>query len=191
MLPGYERSWNGYHVLALGVERWIDDLDPAAWAHRVRQAGGLVAFAHPGRYHYRIPKGLLAVCDAVEVWNSKGTYDGSIGPDPRAYRLLGAERLPLCGQDLHGARHLSRVAIELPDGVRDRRAIFDAIRRGDYRMTNGRVGYGRELTPMARRSLRAFHLARRPVMDLVVHLQVRRHRADARRRHGHEEKRPP
>src|SRR6266851_4310656 len=76
--PGYERSWSGYHVLALGVDRWVDDGDIGAWATQVRDAGGITVLAHPSRYRHRVPDGVLAACDAVEVWNSK-FGDASVG----------------------------------------------------------------------------------------------------------------
>ncbi|HVR28439.1 MAG TPA: hypothetical protein VMS86_02800 [Thermoanaerobaculia bacterium] len=182
LVPGYERSFSGYHVLALGVERWIEDPEPQLWADRVREAGGLVAIAHPGRYTHCIPAPLLDACDAVEVWNSKPPYDGPTGPDPRAYRLLGAVRLPLCGQDLHGVRHLSPVGVELPDGCTGAREIVAAIRRGDYRMTNGRRSFGRELTPAARWTLTGFHGARRRLVDLAIGVRTGVRRATAAQR---------
>jgi hypothetical protein len=191
LVPGYERSWSGYHVLALGVDRWIDDPDPAVWADQVRAAGGLVAIAHPGRYGHRIPEALLSVCDAVEVWNSKPPYDGTFGPDPRGYALLGTRRLPLCGQDLHGVRHLTSVGVELPDAVSGGRAIVEAIRRGSYRMTNGKVRYGRDLSPAAARSLGAFHGARRRLVDFAIHARVGWRRAAPPRRLGAPEAKQP
>jgi hypothetical protein len=182
VVPGYERSFDGFHLLALGVDRWIDDADPRAWADRVREAGGLVAIAHPGRYHHRIPDALLEACDAVEVWNSKPPYDGPTGPDPRAYDLLGPSRLPLCGQDLHGTRHLCSVAVELPGACGSGREIVAALRRGHYRMTNGRARFGRELTPSSRRALTAFHRLRRGLVDLVFRGRIGLRRAAAARR---------
>lgn len=182
LVPGYERSWSGYHLLALGVDRWLDDPDPRVWADQVRAAGGLVAIAHPGRYRHRIPETLLEVCDAVEVWNSKPPYDGSFGPDPRGYRLLGRRRLPICGQDLHGVRHLSSVGVELAVAAAGSRDILAALRRGDYRMTNGKVRYGLELSPAAERSLGAFHRARRRLVDLAIHARTGWRRAAAPRR---------
>jgi hypothetical protein len=182
LVPGYERSWNGYHVLALAVDRLFDDPDPRVWADRVRAAGGLVAMAHPGRYQHRIPDAVLDLCDAVEVWNSKPPYDGSVGPDPRGYALLGNTRLPLCGQDLHGVRHLSPVAVEITNGVVTREAIVESVRAGRYRMTNGRMSYaGRTLSPVAARSLLAFHRARRVAVDLAIRARVGWLRAGARR----------
>jgi hypothetical protein len=182
LVPGYERSWRGYHVLALAVDRWIDDADPRVWADRVRAAGGLVAIAHPGRYEHQIPEHLLDICDAVEVWNSKPPHDGTMGPHPRAYDLLGAGRVPICGQDLHGTRHLCSVAMELPDGCGSGSAIVGAIRRGEYRMTNGRARYGRELSPAARRGLGVFHGGRRFALDLGMRARVGARRAAAARR---------
>jgi hypothetical protein len=173
LVPGYERSWNGYHVLALAVDRLFDDADPKVWADHVRDAGGLVVMAHPGRYQHKIPDSILAICDAIEVWNSKPPYDGAVGPDPRGYALLGERRLPLCGQDLHGVRHLSSVAIETPVAVAAGHTIVGAIRRGDYRMTNGKVGFsGRTLQPATARTLGAFHRGRRVLVDLAIRARV-------------------
>jgi hypothetical protein len=196
MVPGYERSWNGYHVLALATDRLFADADPRAWAERVRGAGGLVVMAHPGRYQHRIPESILELCDAVEVWNSKPPYDGSVGPDPRAYGLLGERRVPLCGQDLHGVRHLSGVAIEIagtpvPSADACGRAVVDAIRRGDYRMSNGKVRYqGRELSASAARALGTFHRARRVLVDVAIGARVGWRRAAARRLTAAEVRRP-
>lgn len=181
LVPGYERSFRGYHVLALGVERWIEDPDPRVWADRVREAHGLVAIAHPGRYRHQIPQPLLDAADAVEVWNSKPPYDGATAPDPRSYRLLGARRLPLCGQDLHGVRHLSSVGVEIPGPRTGAREIVAALLRGDYRMTNGRASFGRELSPGARRALFAFHGVRRRVIDLAIQTRAGVRRAAALR----------
>jgi len=182
LVPGYERSFGGYHVLALGVDRWIDDPEPRVWADRVRAAGGLVAIAHPGRYRHQIPEPLLAACDAVEVWNSKPPYDGSMGPDPRGYRLLGTTRIPICGQDLHGTRHLSAVGMEVADACGTPAEIVAAIRRGEYQMTNGRVRYARELSPSSRRTLTVVHRARRRLVDLAIDLRTAARRAAAARR---------
>ena len=188
LVPGYERSWNGYHVLALATERLFDDPDPETWADRVRSAGGLVVMAHPGRYQHRIPASILDVCDAIEVWNSKPPYDGSVGPDPRGYGLLGERRVPLCGQDLHGVRHLSSVAIEIPDStvrgaLPDGRTIVEAVRRGNYRMTNGKVSYqGRALSAPATSVLGTFHRGRRILVDTAISARVGWRRAAAARR---------
>src|SRR5262245_22928756 len=42
MVPGYERSFRGYHILALGIDKWFDDLQISRWAAQVYDAGGVV-----------------------------------------------------------------------------------------------------------------------------------------------------
>lgn len=168
MVPGYERSWRGYHVLAFGVEEWLDDPDLERWSRKIRDAGGITAIAHPGRYRHQIPDDVLAACDAVEVWNSKFGYDGSIGPNPRAYHLLGGARKALCGQDLHGVRHASSVALDIAGTLAPRETILDTLRQGRFRMSNGFFAFDGDLTVSARASLALAHAGRSLVRDAAI-----------------------
>ena len=54
----------------------------------------MLALAHPGKYHWRVPGALVAGVDAIEIWNSKWIYDGAAGPHPRSIQLAvrGASR---------------------------------------------------------------------------------------------------
>lgn len=171
MVPGYERSFRGYHILALGVDRWIDDAQIANWAANVRSAGGIVALAHPSRYRHRIPPDILAACDAVEVWNSKFVYDGEFAPNPQAYLLLEGRRFPLCSQDLHGVRHASGVGVELPKMCGTGAEILDCLKTGEYRMTNGVLNFDRSLPGFAVPLLAAFHQARRQTVKAAIGLR--------------------
>lgn len=182
MVPGYERSFRGYHVLALGVEEWIDDSDIKAWAARVRTAGGITAIAHPCRYNHDIPADIISSCDAVEVWNSKFGYDGELGPNPKAYRLLEGRRFPLCSQDLHGVRHASPVGIQIDQPCGTGSEILDCLRRGEYRMTNGMLSFGPQLTSMAGVLLDAFHRSRTKAVKLAI--STRRHLRRIEKRTG-------
>jgi hypothetical protein len=180
MVPGYERSFRGFHILALGIDRWFDTRDISHWADSVRQAGGLVAAAHPSRYNHDIPADILNSCDAVEVWNSKFGYDGEFAPNPRAYQLLGQKRLPLCSQDLHGVRHASGVGIEIDKICRTGAEILEHIRRGEYRMTNGVLNFKKSLPTLAVPMLAAFHQARRKTVKMAI--EFRRQLKSAKRR---------
>jgi PHP domain len=173
MVPGYERSFRGFHILALGVDQWFDDRPFPAWAGRIRSAGGLVAVAHPSRYNHDIPSDILNCCDAVEVWNSKFAYDGELGPNPRAYLLLGESRHPLCSQDLHGVRHASGVGIEVSANCRTADDILACIRRSEYRMTNGLFSFSTSLPGLAVPLLAVFHQARTKTVRAAI--GVRRH----------------
>jgi hypothetical protein len=180
MVPGYERSFRGYHVLALGIEDWFNDSDIKAWANRVRAAGGTTAIAHPCRYNHDIPADILDACDGVEVWNSKFGYDGELGPNPKAYRLLEGRRYPLCSQDLHGVRHASPVGIQLDKYCSTGLEILDCLRNGEYRMTNGVLSFGTELTILASSLLGAFHRSRTRAVKLAIATRRRLRRIEKR-----------
>jgi len=171
--PGYERSWDGYHILALGVRAWFDDPDLAAWARRVRASGGITVLAHPSRYGHRIPERILAACDAVEVWNSKFAYDGRAAPNPAAYRLLGTRRYPLCGQDLHGTRHASSVALHLPRSCATTREILDCLARGEYTMGNRLWRLSKSLPASLELFFGVFHSARRVAVNTAIRARRR------------------
>jgi len=171
MIPGYERSFRGYHVLALGVDRWISDKNIQTWSDKVRIAGGITAIAHPSRYNHVIPSDILEACDAVEVWNSKFFYDGEVGPNPRAYPLLGAHRYPLCSQDLHGTRHGSPVGVRLPRMCTTGSDVIACLKEGDYQMTNGFLTYERDLSRVSTGLLDVFHRSRRHAVKSAVELR--------------------
>jgi hypothetical protein len=171
MIPGYERSWNGYHVLALGVAEWYDDPDIATWAQRIRAHGGLTVLAHPVRYGFNIPAYILEACDAVEVWNSKFAYDGSFGPNPRAFELLGSNRFPLCGQDLHGTRHLSSVSVILYERCTSIRNVIHSLRSGKFRMANSVFRFGSALPPVVPSVLTLMHSVRARGVRAAIHLR--------------------
>jgi hypothetical protein len=171
MVPGYERSFRGYHVLALGVDYWFDDRDILSWCDKVRGAGGITAVAHPVRYNHVIPADILEAVDAVEVWNSKFVYDGELGPNPQSYRLLGNHRYPLCSQDLHAARHASPVGVRLATNCANAAGIISCLQRGQYRMTNGIVSYGSDLSQTSYQLLNAFHLTRRKAVKSAIRLR--------------------
>jgi hypothetical protein len=180
MVPGYERSFSGYHVLALGVEEWINNSNIKPWANQVRRAGGITAIAHPCRYHHNIPADILESCDAVEVWNSKFGYDGTLGPNPRAYRLLGNGRYPLCSQDLHGVRHASPVGIQIDKVCTTKSDILNCLGRGEYRMTNGLLSFGPELNAASALLLGAFHSSRRRAVQIAIAARRRLRRTEKR-----------
>ena len=171
MVPGYERSFRGYHVLALGIDKWIDDRNVQCWADAVRSAGGIVVAAHPSRYNHAIPSDILEACDGVEVWNSKFFYDGEVGPNPRSFPLLGKSRQPFCSQDLHGVRHASPVGMLFQRQLSTGREIITAVRGGEYRMTNGVLTFDTGLAGRSQTLLRTFHTARRRAVSGAVELR--------------------
>jgi len=158
LVPGYEKDWAGFHLCAFGVYRWIEDDAVEGWSLKVREAGGIVCLAHPGRYRHKVPESVLSVCDAVEIWNSKRPYDGFLGPHPDAYALLG-DRLPLVGQDLHRTRDATTLGIIMHD-LGSGSEIISAIKQRRYSSTS-RVFSFRAPTAAVRGILRLLHPLRR------------------------------
>ena len=135
LVPGVERTWDGYHVCGLGVSDWVDAPDLESWADRIRAAGGLVSMAHPARYRHRVPARVLEVSDAVEIWNAKRPYDGMVGPHPRAFDLLGAARIGLAAQDVHRWSDFNSVGVVVRD-VGSTEDVVAAIRTGSLHLSS-------------------------------------------------------
>jgi hypothetical protein len=107
LLPGIEFNQDGFHVLCYGLKQWPHRPSSVTeLAAAVHVQGCWLCLAHPGKYQWQYPDGLLACIDAVEVWNSKWIYDGALGPHPSSLKLA-QEKSLLVGQDVHKAKHLS------------------------------------------------------------------------------------
>jgi succinoglycan biosynthesis protein ExoA len=107
VIPGIEFNQDGFHVLCYGLRhlpRRPSSL--AELAASVHRQGCVLALAHPGKYHWRVPAAVVAGVDAVEIWNSKWIYDGAAGPHPRTIELAAGKQL-IAGQDVHKPKHLS------------------------------------------------------------------------------------
>lgn len=168
MIPGYEKSWDGFHIMALGLNEWVDEDDPKVWAEKVRDKGALVVLAHPSKYNFSIPDDLLNICGFVEIWNSKCVHEGIAGPDPRAVRILGKNRLPLCGQDIHAIKHFSNVGLVLTQDSGKSDDIINAIKSSNYKMTNGFLTYSVNLSLFAYAFLFVFHFIRRYLIKIAL-----------------------
>lgn len=147
MVPGYERSWSGFHLCAFGIDSWIGGNDLQTWTDEVRAHGGIVCLAHPARYEFSAPDEILAACDAIEVWNSKRPYDGGLVPNPAAWRLLGSRRLAFAGQDFHRRLDLTSVGMELADTSQPDE-LMSELRKGRFTIRSRWLRLGR--TPPTR-----------------------------------------
>lgn len=171
MIPGCEKSWDGFHILALGLYQWVDEDDPGVWADKVKGQGALVVLAHPSKYNFSIPDELLDICDFVETWNSKAVHEGILGPDPRAARLLQKKRLPLCGQDIHAMKHFSNVGLLLNQDGGQFDNLINEIKASHYKMTNGFLTYPVNLSLPTNSFLFVFHFIRRYLIKSVLCLR--------------------
>lgn len=74
------------HLLALGLDRWIEPQTPGEFIVLARDAARFTVVAHPVLDDYRIPDEVRAGIDAIEVWNAN--YNTRYLPDPRAIQIL-------------------------------------------------------------------------------------------------------
>ena len=171
MIPGYEKDWDGFHIMAFGLYEWIDEEDPEVWADKVRDKGALVVLAHPSKYNFSIPDELLNICDFVEIWNSKCVHEGIVGPDPRSCRLLKKKRLPLCGQDIHAVKHFSNVGLLLTQDGGGFEDIINQIKSSNYKMTNGFLTYSTNRSIFTYSFLYIYHFIRRYLIKMAIYLR--------------------
>lgn len=172
LMPGLEFNQDGYHLVCYGLRRWVPrPCGVAALAAAVHEQGCILGLAHPGRYRWTHPSSILDAVDAVEVWNSRVSCDGEVGPHPRTLALVRG-RTMLVGQDVHERRHASSLYAVTDDGD-----VLGALRAGTFRVEHhGRTcrldalerwywrGVVQRLrTPAMRAMLRALRVARRCV----------------------------
>lgn len=159
LIPGYERKWQGYEVCVYGIYEWINDKDIVAWAKKVQSKGGIICLSHPGRYSNNIPNEILDVCDAVEVWNSKWPYDGIVGPDPGAFKLLGASRYALAGQDVHKKRDVSSLAVVIKSFTSPLE-VLETIKNKEFVISSAFFTLNKRPSKNLLRILKFFHIIR-------------------------------
>ena len=152
LIPGIEFSQEGVHLLCYGLQRFPPRPSAlGALAAAVREQGCSLCLAHPGKYRWRYPDGLVGRVDAVEIWNSKWIYDGALGPHPSTI-ALGHGKLWLPGQDVHKPAHLSELLLE----TMSENVLLD-LREGRYRIRYG----ARVWTPQQLRARRVAPMAQR------------------------------
>lgn len=188
LIPGLEFRFphhRGLHLLACGLEQFVQPPTLEAFAKEVADAAQLVILAHPILTAYRVP-GVVGNCiDAIEVWNA--SYNTRYLPDPRAISLLRAVRrerpavVAVAGLDQHDASNDRQTRVVLND-ERDLADPLVAIREG--RFTNS--GQTMSFPADADLSAPAFGalVAARTVFDRIERTQERLTRAWRRRQTG-------
>ncbi len=185
IIPGLEFRFarhRGLHLLACGLDQWLQPPTLEAFAENVADAAHLTILAHPVLTAYRIPPVVYDCIDAVEVWNA--SYNTRYLPDPRAISLLRAVRrqrpavVAVAGLDQHDASNDRRTRVVLDD-ERDLADPLVAIRDG--RFTNS--GQTMSFRPDADLSAPVFGalIAARAVFDRIERTQDRLTRAWRRR----------
>lgn len=112
LIPGYEKSWEGYHICGYNIASWVNSQNFQQWCQMVRDQGGFIVSVHPTKYDFNIPDHLLNYCDGLEIWNSKWPYDGNVYPSPRSLDMK-FDGIKLCGQDVHKKSDFNELGVVL------------------------------------------------------------------------------
>lgn len=149
VVPGLEFELEGRHVIALGPEKLLRELEPAVVVNEPRKAraqGGVTIWAHPAvTFAWTLSKPLLLDYDGWEVWNRRA--EGALP----SLLLLGmlrkamAEGRPLkalAGTDFHDGQRIPEPFVVV-DGPPQLTAtmLLEALRSGSYEI-RGSTRYG-------------------------------------------------
>ena len=148
IIPGLELSFdhNFVHLLAFGVTEYIDSFAEGctfrSLVDAVHRAGGVAVLAHPSHKHawLRVSRDDLAAVDGIEIWNVKN--GNRFFPNPDDVALLTRLRarsgqFAYAGLDWHHLNRFTRLVLQVDAPALTRQAIFDALRRGAYRISSG------------------------------------------------------
>jgi hypothetical protein len=188
LIAGLEFRFTGFpgvHLLAFGLERWMEPGAPQEFFDLAAGNARLTGAAHPVAYGYALPGEVAARVDAIEVWNTQ--YNTRYLPDPRAIELLQRVRrtrpgvVGFAGLDQHNAANDrgARVVLAGPDAD-----PLAAVRGGRFRSRGVMLGFRPDVGwgPIRLGLLRAA----RAGLDAVSAWQD--HRAMERRRAFHHHK---
>jgi hypothetical protein len=145
IIPGLEFRFAGFpgvHLLALGLERWMEPATPGEFFDLAAGNARFTGAAHPVAYDYALPDEVATRVDAIEVWNTQ--YNTRYLPDPRAIELLQRVRrtrpevVGFAGLDQHNAANDrgARVVLTGPD-----RDPLQALRAGRFRSRGRLLGF--------------------------------------------------
>jgi hypothetical protein len=160
LIPGYEKSWEGYHICAYNLNEWTNSSNFSQWCELVHQQGGIVVSVHPGKYKFDIPQKFLKECDGVEIWNSKWPYDGKFYPNPKAVDLV-SHHFMLAGQDVHKKGDFNDLAvyIDAPDSISSTEVI-EAVKLGKHKIKGKYLNFSKSPSKRFKYIFQAYQKAR-------------------------------
>jgi len=150
VIPGLEFICGGVHILGLGIREILHASSPKALIDKIHEHNGVAVLAHMS-YYEKIPWESLSGLDGVEIWNAR--YDSRFAPKIRCFRTLKKLKkfnrglAGYCGLDLHSHYELGKLSIifDVKDGKISSKTILDALKKGEFEITNGLITLSQEL----------------------------------------------
>lgn len=145
-IPGFEVPFEQAHILMIGQRTFSGNYAPTLPAlQEWTRDTPFVVLAHPVRNRFLVSEGLLALIDALEVWNQQ--YEGKRVPRPRSLALFETlqQKKPTLvatgGVDLHRVSHFGAPFITLNIPSLTEEAILEKLKIGGYRVHSERASF--------------------------------------------------
>lgn len=145
IIPGFEVQYGEAHILAIGVDRFIEvKFSEDAIFQYAKEA--LAVLAHPHRNKFKISKTLENIIHGIEIWNSQ--YDGKYAPRPKSMNLLKGIRrqnknfFAYAGLDFHRFSHFGGPALILEVDSLNQKQVLESLRQGKFVIQRGGIKIG-------------------------------------------------
>jgi len=128
-IPAEEVSSKGGHIVALGIDRYIEKGLPIKdTIDRIHEAGGIAIVAHPYRMWNGIgPKNIVPEFDGIEAMNAR-----SNPRDNRRSNILARDfgKIITAGSDAHIPRKIGEGVTIIPDDCETGQDVIQALKDG-------------------------------------------------------------
>ena len=136
-IPGLEFNCaEGLHVLGIGIDKFIDEEDPAEIIKEIHAKGGLAILAHPSEETREKALKLKDQLDGIEIWNVG--RNGKFLPSLKSIKLyeklrsLNPRLKAYVGMDLHKEGGFYDVSLSVPDTALEKESILKALGEGNF-----------------------------------------------------------
>ena len=130
VILGAEIDVEGCQLLGLFLKEEVSSKDPKAIAKEIKQQGGIMVLAHPGKENRYPPQEILDLIDAVEGFNARLRNFGNIDANKIAHEISQVKQLPMiAGSDAHFGFEIGRGKL-LVDNISSEQELKERILAG-------------------------------------------------------------
>lgn len=147
VIPGLEFNCNGMHILGIGVEKYINSINPEELIRIIHENNGLAILAHTA-YYKNMPYEKLHDVDIIEIWNPR--YGETLSPSIkslkifRKFQTMKKSVMATGGLDFHKTEDFVSLYQVVNSGQLTQKDILESLKRGDFITSNGFI----ELEPL-------------------------------------------
>ncbi len=134
VILGAEIDIEGCQLLGLFLKEEVNSRNPEDIAKEIKQQGGIVVLAHPGKESTDIPDRILGLVDAVEGFNARLRNTVTVNANKIAYQIAEVRGLPMiAGSDAHFGFEIGRGRL-VTDAVFSEQELKEKILAGKTRI---------------------------------------------------------